>query len=251
MLTIRDLGVSLGSQVILDHVSFSLSPGKITVLLGKNGAGKTTLINCINGLQRYTGEILLDGIPMENDPALVKAKKIGIFPQFLPQTGFTVRSLVSIGRSPYTGPTGRLSAADREAVENAMVLTGVQALAGRSVCSLSGGEKQRAYLAMVLAQDTPVILFDEPASYLDTDARRHLLTLLRELSDKQKKTLLVILHDLTEALELADDVVILADHTSVFTGSVKECLDLCMPEKWFGAERYFCTNGEKNRFFFR
>ncbi len=251
MLTIDNLGVSHSGKVVLREVSFSLRPGKITVLLGKNGAGKSTLFRCINGLQPHTGQILLNGTPLAHLPPVMRARQIGILPQILPSTGFTVRALVSLGRNPYLGTAGRLSAADRSAVENAMTLAQVQPYGDRTVDTLSGGEKQRAYLAMVLAQDTPLLLLDEPTSYLDTDTRRHLLKLLRELADVHGKTLFVILHDLTEAVELADDAVILADGTSVFCGSVRECLRQDALEKWFGVERFFCTNGDMNRIFFR
>lgn len=251
MLTVENLGVTKGSRAILRDVSFALRPGKVTVLLGKNGAGKTTLFRCVNGLQRYSGRTLLEGIPVENFSASEKAKKIGVLPQFLPGSGFTVRTLVSLGRNPYTGSAGRLSAADREAVENAMELVHVQDFADRTVESLSGGEKQRAYLAMLLAQDTPLMLLDEPASSLDTDARRQLLELLRTLADRQNKTLLVILHDLTEAFTLADDVLILADGTCVYSGTAEDCLTTGEPERWFGVRRYTCTEDGESRIFFR
>ncbi|MBR4960548.1 MAG: ABC transporter ATP-binding protein, partial [Clostridia bacterium] len=245
------LRVCRGGQVILKDVSFSLRPGRITVLLGKNGAGKSTLFGCLNGLVPYTGEILLDGLPLSRISPEARAKRIGILPQFLPASGFSVRTLVSLGRNPYVGAGGRLSAEDREAVENAMVSAGISGFEDRRADTLSGGERQRAYLAMILAQDTPFIALDEPASHLDADASRRMLSLLRELADHHGKTLLVILHDLTEALALADDAVILADHTCVFSGTTEECLASRMPEKFFGVHRYICTNGEENRIFFR
>ncbi|MBR5445736.1 MAG: ABC transporter ATP-binding protein [Clostridia bacterium] len=251
MLTFEELGVSRGGRVILEKVSFSLRPGKITVLLGKNGAGKSTLIGCLNGLVPYSGQIFLDGQPLAQYPAAERAKRIGILPQFLPSSGFPVRTLVSLGRNPHIGSSGRFSAADRKAVEDAMVLAGIDGFADRRTDTLSGGEKQRAYLAMVLAQDTPILVLDEPASHLDADVLRRLMTLLRELADRHGKTLLVILHDLTEALALADDIVVFDNHTCVFSGTAEEWLDSPVPETIFGVRRYVCTNEGEKQIFFR
>ncbi|MBQ8642407.1 MAG: ABC transporter ATP-binding protein [Clostridia bacterium] len=251
MLTFDRFGVCSGRKEILQDVSFSVRRGRITVLLGKNGAGKSTLLRCVNGLLPYTGCIYLGGREIKTISFRERSRQICFFHQILPRTGFTVHSLVSLGRSPYTGPTGRLSDADLEAVEKAMDTAQVKSLADRRVDTLSGGEKQRAFLAMLLAQDTPLLMMDEPAAYLDTDARRHLLQMLRDLVDIHGKTLLLVLHDLTDALEIADDVVILAERTSVFTGSRAQCLDSGMVGKWFGVRRYFCTDEGGARMFFR
>ncbi|MBQ8400855.1 MAG: ABC transporter ATP-binding protein [Clostridia bacterium] len=250
MLIFDHVSVSYGKNTVLRDVCFSLHPGRITVLLGKNGIGKSTLLRCLSGLQTYTGSILLAGEDLRTLSARERAKRIGILPQLLPQTAFSCRTLVSLGRNPYTNASGRLSAADREQVERAMERAGVSALADRNADTLSGGEKQRVFLAMLLAQDTPVLLLDEPASFLDTDARRRLFSVLRSLAD-DGRTVLAVLHDLTEAMELADDVVILAEHTSVFSGSRALCLETGMPETWFGVKRYFCTNDTGGMLFFR
>ena len=228
---------------ILREVSFSLRPHRITALLGRNGSGKSTLIRCVNGLQRYTGEIRLDGVSLALTPPRERARKIGILPQILPETSLTVRALAALGRNPYVDAAGRLSPEDRRMVAEALRAAGMEAFADRSLRELSGGERQRAFLAMLLAQNTRILLMDEPTTYLDVDARRELRELIRTLAKKQKKTLLVVLHDLNEAIELADDVVILEEGEMRFCGDVQACLDAHALEDCFHVIRRDCLGG--------
>jgi len=251
MLHFDHVSVSYGKKAILEKVSFTLLPGRITVLLGNNGAGKSTLLRCINGLQNYTGSITFQGTDLSTMSPRERARHIGILPQILPQTGFPCRTLVSLGRNPYIGTTGRLSVEDRKQVQLAMDLAEVSDFAERSADTLSGGEKQRVFLAMLLAQNPDILLLDEPASYLDTMARGHLFKLLRDLADHHGKAVLLVLHDLSEALETADNVLILADRTIVFSDTRESCLESNAVEKWFGVERYFCTNGVSDKIFFQ
>lgn len=251
MLHFDDISVTCGKQTILERVSFSLRPGRITVLLGSNGAGKSTLLRCIAGTCMYSGTISLQGTDLQTMSPGMRARHVGILPQILPQTAFPCRTLVSLGRNPYTDAAGRLSDADRKQVQTAMELAGVTAFADRPADTLSGGEKQRIFLAMLLAQNPDVMLLDEPASFLDTAARKELFSLLRTLAVHNGKTVLLVLHDLSEAMEIADDVLILAQRTIVYSGSRDACLNAGAVEKWFGVQRYFCTNGDQHRIFFR
>ena len=196
MLEFDRVSVDHRGKTILHEVSFSLRPHRITVLLGRNGSGKSTLIRCVNGLQRHTGEIRLDGVSLALTPPRERARKIGILPQILPETALTVRALAALGRNPYVDAAGRLSPEDRRMVAEALRASGMEDFADRSLRELSGGERQRAFLAMLLAQNTRILLMDEPTTYLDVDARRELRDLIRTLARKQKKTLLVVLHDL-------------------------------------------------------
>lgn len=251
MLHFDTVSVSHGKRNILEQISCALSPGRITVLLGSNGAGKSTLLRCVSGVQDYTGTISLQGRDLKTMSPAKRAKHIGILPQILPQTGFPCRTLVSLGRNPYTDAAGRLSDTDKEHVQLAMELAGVAEFADRPADTLSGGEKQRVFLAMLLAQDPDVMLLDEPASFLDTAARTELFTLLQNLAVHNGKTVMLVLHDLSEALEIADDVLILAQRKVAFSGSRDACLHAGAVEKWFGVQRYFCTNGDDSRIFFR
>ena len=128
-------------------------------------------------------------------------------------------------------------------VSEALRAAGMEEFADRSLKELSGGERQRAFLAMLLAQNTRILLMDEPTTYLDVDARRELRELIRTLAQKQKKTLLVVLHDLNEAVELADDVVILQDGVLRFCGDVQACLNARALEDCFRVTRRDCLDG--------
>ena len=243
MLEFDRVCVTHRGRSILHEISFSLHPHRITALLGRNGSGKSTLIRCVNGLQRYTGEIRLVGVSLALTPPRERARKIGILPQILPETALRVGALAALGRNPYVDAAGRLSPEDRRMVSEALRAAGMEEFADRSLKELSGGERQRAFLAMLLAQNTRILLMDEPTTYLDVDARRELRELIRTLAQKQKKTLMVVLHDLNEAVELADDVVILKNGETCFCGDVQACLDAHILEDCFHVTRRDCLGG--------
>lgn len=238
MMTFDAVSVQYGKRPVLCDVSFALPKGKITVLLGQNGVGKSTLLRCVNGLCPYTGRILLDGTPLSALSDREKARQIGILPQVLPSTHFTAQTLIELGRNPYVGPTGRLAETDRKQVENAIERTEVHPFLTRTVDTLSGGERCRAFLAMLVAQNPAVLLLDEPFAALDAPGRRQFYTLLRSLADRDDKTILVILHDLTEAMEIADHVVILQNGGVAFAGSRDDCLGTTVLEDTFGVQRF-------------
>lgn len=242
MLTFDGVTVSFGGRTVLDDISFSVPTGGITVLLGQNGVGKSTLLRCVNGLCPYTGTIQLDGVSLAALSIRDRARQIGILPQVLPSTQFTSQTLIELGRNPYVGTTGRLSEHDREKVEHAIALTQVHPFLPRPVDTLSGGERCRVFLAMLLCQDPTVFLLDEPFAALDAPGRRQFCTLLRTLADNEGKAILVILHDLTEAMEIADHVVILERGCVAFAGSRDDCLRTTIIEDTFGVHRFTCGN---------
>ena len=242
MLEIKDLSVQFGSKQVLDGVSFVLRPHRMTVLVGRNGAGKSTLLGCVNQQVPYTGTIT-EG---ERNLALIspreRAKSIAILPQSLPAPHITGREMVSLGRNPYLDFTGRLTQADREAVENALRDADASALAERYVDTLSGGEKQRIALAMILAQNTPIALLDEPTAHMDLGYETAFLDLLQKLKKERKKTFLLILHDLNLAAAYADDLIVLDGGRLAFAGSREQCLEQEILEKTFGLKRYTMEN---------
>jgi len=250
MLEFDRVSVMLGGRQVLKNVSFHLQPHKITVLLGRNGSGKSTLLQCVNQCRRYTGEIRLNG---ENIALLMpreRARQIALLPQQLPETELRVCELAVLGRTPYAGPSGRLARSDREAVAEAMRMAGVEALAERSSTTLSGGERQRACLAMLLAQNARIALLDEPTAYLDVDARRELRESIALLACKQKRTLLVVMHDLNEAVRMADNIVVLDAGEGRFFGTRQECLDAHILEECFGVRRYTAQDETGETIFF-
>ena len=238
MLEVKNLTVRYGTKTVLDKVSFMLRPHRLTVLVGRNGAGKSTLLGCVNQQVTYTGTITEGEKNLALIPPRERAKSIAILPQSLPSPHITGRELVDLGRNPYLDFTGRLTAADKWAVETALRDADAEALSERYVDTLSGGEKQRILLAMILAQNTPIALLDEPTAHLDLGHEAAFLELLRTLKKERKKTFLLILHDLNLAARYADDLIVLDGGKVAFAGSKEECLEMEILEKTFGLRRY-------------
>lgn len=243
MLEIKNVSVRFGQKQVLDNVSFSLRPHRLTALVGRNGSGKSTLLNCVNQQIPYTGEIREGEKNLALIPPRERAKAIAILPQTLPAPHITGWELAAFGRNPYLDFTGRLTDADRQSVEKALRDADALSLGDRYADTLSGGEKQRIALAMILAQNTPIALLDEPTAHMDLGYEAAFLELLQKLKTERKKTFLVILHDLTQAVRYADDLVVLDDGKVVFAGSKEECLKKETLEKTFHLRRY--TAGER------
>ena len=250
MLEIKDLSVCFGKRQVLSGVSFSLRPHRLTVMVGRNGSGKSTLLGCVNQQIPYTG-MICEG---EKNLALThpreRAKAIAILPQTLPAPHITARETAAFGRNPWLDFTGRLTGADAQAVETALRDADALELADRYVDTLSGGERQRVALAMILAQNTPIALLDEPTAHMDLKYGAAFLELLRKLKQERKKTFLVVLHDLTQAVRYADDLIVLDEGKVIFSGSKEECLEREILEHAFGLHRYTaCADGEERIFF--
>lgn len=250
MLELKNVSLRFGDRIILDNVSFSLRPHRLTVLVGRNGAGKSTLLNCANQQLSYTGTICEGEKNLALIPPRERAKAIAILPQSLPSPHITAREVAAFGRNPYLDFTGRLTEADRQAVEAALKDANALELGSRYVDTLSGGEKQRIALAMILAQNTPIALLDEPMAHMDLNYEGAFLKLLRELKQKRKKTFLVILHDLNLAAEYADDLIVMDEGKIIFAGSREACLAGDILEKTFHLRRYTFREGEAEKVFF-
>ena len=246
MLEIKNLSVGFGSRMVLRDVSFALRPRRLAVLVGRNGAGKSTLFGCVNQQLPYGGTITQGERNLAAIPPRERAKSIAILPQSMPVPHITGRELVALGRNPWVDFTGRLREADKQAVEDALRDTDTLDLADRYADTLSGGEKQRMLLAMILAQNTPVALLDEPTAHLDLSYQTAFLELLRKLIRERDKTFLLILHDLNLAAEYADDLIVLDGGRVVFAGTKEDCLEQEILEKTFSLKRY----SAENRIFF-
>lgn len=201
-------GTRRAPRVLLSNLNVELTEG-LTALLGANGRGKSTLMRTLSGLQQpLQGEITIDGKPLESMSATEIARKVSIVTGGAPGAGaFTVEELVALGRQPHTGFFGRLHSDDRRMVEEAIALTGIESLRQRHISTLSDGERQKAMIAKALAQNSPVILLDEPTAYLDAATRIELLALLRELSRPgQGRYILMSTHDIAPAVNAADNL---------------------------------------------
>ncbi|WP_409295221.1 ABC transporter ATP-binding protein [Peribacillus sp. SCS-26] len=207
------LTLSYGSQKVIDSLDLKIPRGEITVLIGSNGCGKSTLLrSAARLLKPESGSILLDGESIAKLPTKDVARKMAILPQApAAPEGLTVLQLVKQGRYPYQTWYRQWTQEDEEKVERALKAAGLEELRERPVDSLSGGQRQRAWIAMVLAQDTDIILLDEPTTYLDMTHQIEILDLLYELNETEKRTIVMVLHDLNLACRYAHHIVALKD----------------------------------------
>lgn len=190
----------------------TLAPGALTCLLGTNGAGKSTLLRTMAGLaEPLAGRVCIDGVPIDSLPPEERARRVAVVLTGRPETDYLhVGELVALGRTPYTGFSGRLSEADRAVVRRALRLAAIEDMERRPVRTLSDGECQRAMVARALAQSTPAILLDEPTAFLDFPAKKGLFSLLARLAHTEGKAILVSTHDVELALRMADRVWLLS-----------------------------------------
>ncbi len=222
MLELRGIAAGYGGTPVLREVSFTVPKGSLTALIGPNGCGKTTLLRAAaRQLPLLAGEILLDGRPVSSYGRTEFARKAAFMPQVRSVPAITAGALVAHGRFPHLGFSRRLRLEDRAAVQAAMEATGVADWANRDLRALSGGERQRVYLAMALAQDTDLILLDEPTTYLDPGRQFELLDLIASLPGRGK-TVVMVLHDLSHALRYSTQLLLLEQGRLVQRGTPEE-----------------------------
>lgn len=230
-LTARDVTVSYDGTDVVHDAAISLRPGHVTALVGPNGSGKSTLLRTLARLQRArTATLTLDaGDGGTTDGLALTARefsrRVALLTQGRPTpSGLTVRDIVEFGRYPYRGRWGRADPGGAAAVGRALAMTDVETLAERGAEHLSGGQLQRVWLASCLAQDTGVLLLDEPTTYLDLRYQVELLDLIRDLADDHRIAVGVVLHDLDQAAAVADRIALLHEGRIVADGSPEEVL---------------------------
>ncbi len=251
MFIVDEISVRYNQKVTLQNFSFSVEEGEVLSIIGPNGSGKSTLLKAIAGFTPYyEGVVVLDG---ENIRAM-KSKKIAQKMCMLSQKNeapadMTVCDLVSYGRYPHKKWYERLNEKDMEIVEWAIQRTYLTAYKNRPVASLSGGESQRAWIAMALAQQPKVLLLDEPTTYLDIAHQHEVLELVKELNAEMGMTVLMVLHDLNQASQYSDRIIVVKSGEKAMDGTPKEMMTTPMIRSVYqmDAEIQFRPKEEKPR----
>ncbi|MCI8809710.1 MAG: ABC transporter ATP-binding protein [Oscillibacter sp.] len=251
MIELQGLCVGYPGQAVLENITLSFQPGQVLILLGPNGCGKSTLLRTAMGLQPKTGgQVLLDGVPLEKRSAREIARKAAYLAQSRTVPNITARRMVLHGRFPYLTFPRRYRPQDHEAARRALEWADASDVADRPMQELSGGQRQKVYLAMALAQDTETILMDEPTTYLDVGHQLDVMDVARRLAG-QGKAVVVVLHDLCLAMRSADEIAVLSEGRLAALGTPEAVYASGILDKVFAIKlgrmetetgfQYYCT----------
>jgi ABC-type cobalamin/Fe3+-siderophores transport system ATPase subunit len=237
-LLVENATLGYQDRVISTDVTVGIPDGAFTVIVGPNACGKSTLLKSLTRLlQPSAGAVLLDGHALHGQSTKHVARTVGLLPQGpVAPDGIRVVDLVQRGRYPHQRLFSPWSPEDERAVADAMDATGVRHLSGRMVDELSGGQRQRVWMAVALAQQTPILLLDEPTTYLDLSHQLELLELCRGLNRSHGHTLVAVLHDLNQAARYADHIIAMHDGAVVATGTPSEVITEELLESVFGLD---------------
>ncbi|RXR17710.1 ABC transporter ATP-binding protein [Flavobacterium amnicola] len=197
--------------VIAQNINLSFESGKLIALIGANGIGKSTLLRTLTGIQKpLSGEIELNQKPLQAYTALELAQNLSVvLTEKLPPSNLTVYELVALGRQPYTNWVGKLTSVDQEKIANAIALTAIQEIVHKKHFEISDGQFQKVLIARALAQDTPLIILDEPTTHLDLHHKVSLFKLLKKLAQETHKCILFSTHDIDLAIQLSDEMIVM------------------------------------------
>lgn len=232
----ENLTLSYGDSIIIEDLQLEIPKGEITVFIGGNGCGKSTLLRSLARLLKpKQGSVLLEGKTIAKLPTKEVARQLAILPQgpTAPE-GLTVLQLVKQGRYPYQNWLKQWTEEDEKMVNHALEATNMKDFAERTVDSLSGGQRQRAWIAMTLAQQTDIILLDEPTTYLDMTHQIEILDLLFELNETEKRTIVMVLHDLNLACRYAHHIVAIKNKQIYGQGKPEYVVNSSLVEDVFG-----------------
>ncbi len=240
-----------GQPALLKDITFLLEQGGFLSIAGPNGAGKTTLLNLLCGLLKPdSGTIKIESSPLQSYSVKQLARKIAVVRQeFVPVFEFTAAQVVSMARTPYLGALAFETKADRQAITEAFETTGTSKFANRPLNHLSGGERQLVFIARALAQAAPILLLDEPTSFLDMKHQVAIFDLLKKMQIQKKKTIVAVTHDINLAAQYSDTTLLLAADASFSFGATGEILSAERIENVFGVRTLSAQIGQ-SRFFF-
>lgn len=227
----RNLVVEYGTRRVLDNVDVDITEGSLTVIIGSNACGKSTLLRALaKMLPSRSGTIELFGRPIEGESRKSIARQLSMLPQSpTAPEGIVVEDLVARGRYPHQGLLRQWSKQDEIAVAEAMAAANILELRERDVAALSGGQRQRVWIAMTLAQQTPIVLLDEPTTYLDLSHQLDVLDLARDLQ-AAGKTVVVVLHELNLAFRYASEVIVMREGGIVVQGRPEDVVSAALIE---------------------
>ncbi|MDA5147033.1 ABC transporter ATP-binding protein [Streptomyces sp. AD681] len=235
-LAAQSLTLAYEDRTVVDGLDLEIPDGRVTVIVGPNACGKSTLLRALGRLLKPSkGSVLLDGAELAGLPGRRIARAIGVLPQSpTPPDGITVTDLVARGRQPYQKWWQQWSPADERAVSEALEHTGTAPLADRPVDELSGGQRQRVWIAMALAQETELLLLDEPTTYLDIAHQVEVLDLVRRLNHERGRTVVAVLHDLNQAARYADHLIAMKDGCIIAEGAPSDIITADLVQAVFG-----------------
>ena len=231
----KNIRVAYGNKVIIEDLSLQIPDGEFTVIVGPNACGKSTLLKALSRMvEPVRGEVLLDGKPVGELPPKEVARQMSLLPQSpVAPEGIVVEDLVGRGRYPHQGFFKQWSSEDERKVNQAMARAHVKELAQRYVTELSGGQRQRVWISLVLAQDAPIVLLDEPTTYLDIAHQVEVLNLARALQ-REGFTVVAVLHELTLAFRYATNLVMMKEGAIVAEGQVNDVVTPELMEDVYG-----------------
>ncbi|MFF1417858.1 ABC transporter ATP-binding protein [Streptomyces sp. NPDC058280] len=237
-LVARELTLAYEDRTVVHELELAVPDGRVTVIVGPNACGKSTTLRALGRLLKPRGgAVLLDGAELAKIPTKKIAQSIGLLPQSpVAPEAITVADLVSRGRQPHQHWWQQWSDEDERAVTDAMERTDVTALADRPVDELSGGQRQRVWIAMALAQETDLLLLDEPTTFLDIAHQVEVLDLVRRLNHDQGRTVVIVLHDLNQAARYADHLVAMKSGRIVAEGRPQDIVTAELVRQVFGLE---------------
>ncbi|MGG1442280.1 ABC transporter ATP-binding protein [Brevibacillus laterosporus] len=234
----QQLNIGYNDNLIVEDLNISLPDGKIIALVGANGSGKSTILKTMARLLKpKKGGVFLDGKSIHQQDTRKVAKDLAILPQNpVAPDGLTVEELVSYGRFPHQKGMGSMTPEDKKIVQWALGVTGIDEFATRGVDQLSGGQRQRAWIAMALAQQTDILFLDEPTTFLDMAHQLEVLQLLAKLNTEEKRTIVMVVHDLNHATRYADHVIAIKKGKVMAQGTPAEVMTHQMLWDVFGIE---------------
>ena len=223
---VRDLSFAYGENQILKDISLMIKGGKITTIMGANGCGKSTLFSLMTkNLNPNRGKVFLHGKNIKNLKLNEFARKVSIVHQYNQAANdITVERLISYGRTPYMKLMGGKSEEDEKLIDHAIEVTGLEEFRNRELSQLSGGQRQRVFIAMALAQNTKILFLDEPTTYLDIRYQLDILRLVRKLNKEYGITIVMVLHEINQAVHFSDEVIGLKDGKVLVQGDPNEVI---------------------------